>query len=118
MDSDMGALKRSKEFIDKYSPPILDCDHTDWIASYEMGHLGYEEDMYPVEKTVEGLSVVLKGTMKEVEFDVKRRHEYILRLPWGKPIIKMQLKFLVMKSCSRGLNSRLIPKMFHVHLTR
>jgi len=42
MDRDLAAIKRSAEFIDKYSLPILDCDHTDWIASYEMGHLGYE----------------------------------------------------------------------------
>ena len=76
MDSDIGALKRSKEFIEKYSPPILDCDYTDWIASYEMGHMGYEEDMYPVEKTPEDLSVVLEGTIKELQYDVKRRHEY------------------------------------------
>jgi hypothetical protein len=76
MDRDIGALKRSKEFIDKYSPPILDCDYTDWIASYEMGHMGYEEDMYPVEKTKEDLTVVLKGTLKEFQYDIKRRHEY------------------------------------------
>ena len=41
-----------------------------------MGHMGYEEDMYPVEKTEEDLTVVLEGTMKELQYDVKRRHEY------------------------------------------
>jgi len=76
MDKDLDAIKRSAEFIDKYSPPILDCDHTDWIASYEMGHLGYEEDMYPIEKSTEGLAKVLNGTMKEIQRDLKRRHEY------------------------------------------
>jgi hypothetical protein len=76
MDTNIGALKRSKEFIDKYSPPILDCDHTDWIASYDMGHLGYEEDMYPVEKTTEDLTAVLEVTMKEIGVDLKKRYEY------------------------------------------
>jgi len=49
MDSNVRFLKRSREFIDKYSPPILDNDHTDWISSYEMGHIGYAEDMFPIE---------------------------------------------------------------------
>jgi hypothetical protein len=76
MDTCIDAIKRSAEFLDKYSPPILDSDHTDWIASYEMGHLGYEEDMYPVEKTKEGLAIVLDGTMAEIQEDLKRHYEY------------------------------------------
>jgi len=76
MDSNVRTLKHSAEFIDKYSPPVLDCDHTDWIASYEMGHLGYEEDMFPIEKTTEDLSALLGDFMKEVQKDLKKRHEY------------------------------------------
>ncbi len=76
MDSNVKTLKHSAQFLDKYSPPILDSDHTDWIASYEMGHLGYEEDMFPIEKTTEDRSSLMGNFMAEVQRDLTRRHEY------------------------------------------
>lgn len=85
MDSNVRTLKRSAEFIDQYSPPILDCDHTDWIASYEMGHLGYEEDMFPIEKTKEDLAAFLDGFMTDMQKDLKKRHEYNIAPALGAP---------------------------------
>jgi glycolate oxidase len=76
MDSNVKTIKHSADFLDKYSPPILDSDHTDWIASYEMGHLGYEEDMFPIEKTTEDLGSLMGNFMTELQHDLKHRHEY------------------------------------------
>jgi len=76
MDSNVKTLKHSADFLDKYSPPILDCDHTDWIHSYEMGHLGYEEDMFPIQKTEEELGSLMESFTKVMQKDLKRKHEY------------------------------------------
>lgn len=110
MDSNIGALKRSEEFIDKYSPPILDCDHTDWIASYEMGHMGYEEDMYPVEKTKEDLAVVLEATMKEIQFDLKRRHEYNIAPALGADYHKAAASVFGYDKLLKGIKGALDPR--------
>lgn len=110
MDSNLGALKRSAEFIDKYSPPILDCDHTDWVASYEMGHLGYEEDMYPVEKTKEGLAIVLNGTMKEIEFDLKRRYEYNIAPALGAVYHRQAASIFGYEELLKGIKKSLDPR--------
>ena len=76
MDSNVRFLQRSREFIDKYSPPILDNDHTDWIASYEMGHIGYAEDMFPIEKNPDDLKKFLEVFFKELKIDLTRKMDY------------------------------------------
>jgi hypothetical protein len=76
MDSNVRFLKRSREFIDKYSPPILDNDHTDWIASYEMGHIGYAEDMFPIEKNAEDLKQFMGVFFKELKKDLAKKMDY------------------------------------------
>lgn len=75
-DNIVHGLERSAKIQDKYSPPILDSDHSDWIASYDMGHIGYSEDMYPVEKTKENLIALMEALTKEFQTDLKNKEEY------------------------------------------
>ena len=76
MDSNVRFLERSREFIDKYSPPILDNDHTDWVASYEMGHIGYAEDMFPIEKNDADLKKFMEVFFKEFSIDLQKKIDY------------------------------------------
>lgn len=76
MDSNVRFLQRSREFIDKYSPPILDNDHTDWISSYEMGHIGYAEDMFPIEKNEDDLKKFMGIFFTELQADLAKKMDY------------------------------------------
>jgi hypothetical protein len=83
MDNNVRFLRRSREFIDRYSPPILDNDHTDWIASYEMGHIGYAEDMFPIEKNVDDLKSFLDVFFKETKADLDKKMDYNIAAALG-----------------------------------
>jgi hypothetical protein len=85
MDSNVRFLKRSREFIDKYSPPILDNDHTDWISSYEMGHIGYAEDMFPIEKNADDLKKFMEVFFKELKVDLAKKMDYNIAPGLGAP---------------------------------
>jgi hypothetical protein len=75
-----------------------------------MGHLGYEEDMYPVEKTKEDLGIVLKATMKEIQFDLKRRHEYNIAPALGADYHKEAASVFGYDKLLKGIKGALDPR--------
>jgi hypothetical protein len=66
-------LKAGHAVMDKYTPPILDNDHSDWIASYEMGHFAHCEVDFPIEKTVEGTKAFMAAAMEELQRELAAR---------------------------------------------
>ncbi|MBW1903433.1 MAG: FAD-binding oxidoreductase [Deltaproteobacteria bacterium] len=109
MDSNVKTLDHSKQFLDKFSPPILDSDHTDWIASYEMGHLGYEEDMFPIQKTKEELGSLMESFSGELEKDLKRGHEYNIAPALGAVYHKMAGPVFGYDKLLKGIKQSLDP---------
>ena len=59
------------EHLDKYTPPILDCDHSDWILAYDFCHFGSAEVDFPHEKTEEICEVVRRDAYDTLVYDVK-----------------------------------------------
>jgi hypothetical protein len=53
LDDTLRNFPSAWEILDKYTPPILDCDHADWVAPYDFGHFALAEIDFPHEKTDE-----------------------------------------------------------------
>ena len=66
-------LKAGHNVMDKYTPPIIDNDHSDWIASYEMGHFAHCEVDFPIEKTIEGTKAFMSAAMEELQRELAAR---------------------------------------------
>ncbi|MCK5256276.1 MAG: FAD-binding oxidoreductase, partial [Deltaproteobacteria bacterium] len=67
-NSSIGVCREGEKWVEKFTPPILDCDAPDWISSYDFGHFGAAETDFPVEKNVEDLGDLMQklmGMMKE-----------------------------------------------------
>jgi len=54
------------DIIDKYSPPILDCGHSDWILTYDFCHFASAEMVFPHEKTEEVCRTAIATTSKTI----------------------------------------------------
>jgi hypothetical protein len=59
------------EHLDKYTPPILDCDHSDWINTYDFCHFAGAEVDFPHEKTDEACEAVRQDAYETLAYDVK-----------------------------------------------
>jgi hypothetical protein len=68
-------LKRQIEFIDKYTPPLVDCDHPDKIGVYEFGHFAHGEDLFAYEKTPEDCQAVIAACMDMIQQRLQERLE-------------------------------------------
>ncbi len=56
---------------DKYNPPILDYDHSAWIASYDFGHSAIAECDFAHEKDEESCRAVLNSGSDVIAYDMK-----------------------------------------------
>jgi len=70
-DDMIDSLEKTWEVIDKYSPPILDYDHADWVAPHDFGHAALLETDFPHEKTAEVSAAVIKAVGEELEMGMK-----------------------------------------------
>jgi hypothetical protein len=66
-------LKAGHEVLDKYTPPLLDNDHSDWINSYEMGHFAHCEVDFPIEKTVDDTKTFMDAAMYELKRELDNK---------------------------------------------
>jgi hypothetical protein len=73
VDDAMGVFLPNWEIVDKYSPPILDYDHSDWVAPHDLGHAYLFEIDFPHEKTVETGSVVAKAAGEVVKAGMREQ---------------------------------------------
>jgi len=73
LDDAMGAFLPAWEILDKYSPPVLDYDHADWVAPHDLGHAALFETDFPHEKTAEVGSAVGKVVGEELQMGIKEQ---------------------------------------------
>ena len=73
LDDGLRSLKSGWEIIDKYTPPILDCDHPALIVSYDFSHFASVEADFPHEKTDEACQAVLKSATESIAQDMKNQ---------------------------------------------
>jgi len=61
------------EMLDKYTPPILDSDHSDWVSTYDLCHFASAELDFPHEKTDEVCKAVLMNAAEVISQDIKEQ---------------------------------------------
>lgn len=66
LDHGQESFQSGWEILDKYSPPILDCDHPAWIAPYDFCHSALAEVDFPHEKTDEQCRGVLASATESI----------------------------------------------------
>jgi len=58
------------EIIDKYSPPILDSDHSDWVLAYDFCHFASAEADFSHEKTDEICRIAVDSARETIAQEV------------------------------------------------
>ncbi|MFC2003620.1 FAD-binding oxidoreductase [Chloroflexota bacterium] len=74
LDSLDDALRSSSaafKIVDKYTPPFLDCDHGDWVSTYDLCHFAASEVDYPHEKTDEASQASVRSMREGMVQDLK-----------------------------------------------
>ena len=79
------SIKRGHLFIDKYTPPVLDCDYSDWVSAYDFCHFGIGEVDFPFEKDLEQSQAMMAALMDFVKWDVENRIEDGVGIAFGGP---------------------------------
>ncbi|MCK5185593.1 MAG: FAD-binding oxidoreductase [Deltaproteobacteria bacterium] len=74
-NSSIGVCREGERWVEKFTPPILDCDAPDWISSYDFGHFGAAETDFPVEKNVEDLGDLMQKLMGMMKEDISHKIE-------------------------------------------
>jgi len=71
LESAVESCQAAWEIIDKYTPPILDSDHTCCILALDLGHFGAAESPFPHEKTEEVSLQVIKSMSDSLNRDLR-----------------------------------------------
>jgi hypothetical protein len=59
--------------VDKYTPPILDSEHADWVLAYDLCHFASAEIDFPHEKTDEACDASVKSATETILSDLKAK---------------------------------------------
>ena len=73
LDDCQGSLQSGWEIADRYSPPILDSEHSDWVLAYDFCHFASAEIDFPHEKTDEVCQVAVDSARETVMQDIKEQ---------------------------------------------
>jgi hypothetical protein len=107
----LAACKRGWEFMDRYSPPVLDCDHSDWIASHEFCRFAIGETDFPFEKDMEESKAVMGALMAMFQDGVQKKVEDGTGIAMGAPYHAMAgPAFYNYDKYLRGLKQAIDPK--------
>jgi glycolate oxidase len=71
LNNSIGVVRTGYEWVEKFSPPILDSDGPDWIGDYDFGHFGFGETDFPVEKTPEDLGDLMGKLLAMTKEDLQ-----------------------------------------------
>ena len=71
LDDTLRGLQSEWEVLDKYTPPILDCDHPSLIVSYDFSHFAHVSSEFPHEKTEEACQAALAMAREIAGQDMK-----------------------------------------------
>jgi glycolate oxidase len=69
------SCERGHVYMEKYSPPVLDCDLSDWIAAHEFCHFGIGEADFPFEKSVEESGAVMQSMLAFMKWGLETKTE-------------------------------------------
>jgi len=75
IQSSVDLVKSGCEWVEKFSPPILDCDGPDWVGAYDFSHFGFGETDYPIEKTPEDLGDLMNKLLGMTKEDLQNGHK-------------------------------------------
>jgi len=73
LDDALRSLPSAWEITDKYTPPILDCDHSDCILAYDLCHFACAHSDFLHEKTGEVCEAVLRSGIETTGQDMKEQ---------------------------------------------
>ena len=71
LDDTVRSLTTAWEILDKYTPPLLDYDHSDWVAAVDLCHFACSELDFPHEKTDEVCKAVVMAATEGIAQDMK-----------------------------------------------
>ena len=64
-------VRQGYAWVEKFSPPIPDCDGPDWIGGYDFGHFGFGETDFPVEKRADDIGDLMNKLLAMTKEDVQ-----------------------------------------------
>jgi hypothetical protein len=71
LDNALKCLPEVWELTDKWIPPMLDSDHSDWITAYDLCHFAAAEVDFPHEKTEDVCKAVITNSSEIIERDMR-----------------------------------------------
>jgi hypothetical protein len=71
LKSSINVCKIGYDWVNKFTPPILDCDGPDWIGGYDFGHFGFAETDFPVEKTAQDMGDLMNKLLAMTKEDLQ-----------------------------------------------
>ena len=71
LDDCKRSLELGWDILDRYSPPVLDCDHSDWVLAYDFCHFASAEVDFPHEKTDEVCQIAVDSARDTIMEEVK-----------------------------------------------
>jgi len=99
------------DWVEKFSPPILDCDRPDWVGTYDFSHFGFGETDYPVEKTKEDLGDLMNKLMGMTQEDLQHGHENGIGPFLGGPYHAMAGPVFKYDKLLKGIKKAIDPNM-------
>jgi hypothetical protein len=109
--SSVDLVKQGYKWIDKFSPPILDCDGPDWIGTYDFSHFGFAETDFPVEKTPEDLGDLMGKILGMVKEDLQNNVECGIGPFLGGPYHEMAGPVFKYDKLLKGIKKAIDPNM-------
>jgi hypothetical protein len=111
LDFSVGQVKTGYEWVDKFTPPILDSDGPDWIGGYDFGHFGFGETDFPVEKTAENLGDLMGKLLEMTKEDVQNGLENGIGPFLGGPYHAMAAPVFKYDKLLRGIKKAIDPNI-------
>jgi FAD/FMN-containing dehydrogenase len=73
LDDCQRAFQSAWEVADRYSPPILDSEHADWVLAYDLCHFASAEIDFPHEKTDEVCKLAIDSARETIARDLEEQ---------------------------------------------
>jgi hypothetical protein len=104
-------VKSGGDWVEKFSPPILDCDRPDWVGTYDFSHFGFGETDYPVEKTKEDLGDLMNKLLSMTQEDLQQGQESGIGPFLGGPYHAMAGPVFKYDKLLKGIKKAIDPNM-------
>jgi len=109
--SSVDLVKSGYQWVDKFSPPILDSDGPDWIGPYEFCHFGFAETDFPVEKNPEDMADIMNKLLAMTKEDLQHGQENGVGPFLGGPYHAMAGPVFKYDSLLKGIKKAIDPNL-------